>query len=315
MTGVRLDHVGVTVADLQAVTAFFVDLGLEVEGSTSLEGDFLDTVCGLEGARTDIVLLRPPGGGAALELARFVHPQHEPGLSDAPHQALGLRNVTFEVSDLAGHLQRMSASGFHPVGGVAEHEGAWRMASVRGPEGLLVNLAERLPGAATGEPSEEAEGAETARRRAHTAVLRGVADGDELGRIVAAVEACRLRGAYCPDVAMLEVVAAALDAGGVRPSAQVSSEDWQRAYVPELRRGSPEAGQASQMLHVALAFKAGLVVDVLEHTHHWHGDHLRAATAAAVMTVRALAVGRDAAAFADEVARRVPDFHTASSMP
>jgi catechol 2,3-dioxygenase-like lactoylglutathione lyase family enzyme len=139
----HFDHVGITVKDLDRVTAFFVGLGLETEGRTVLEGEFLDTVIGIPNARTEIVMLRPPGGGTGLELSSFIRPNHAPGSSDPMHNELGLRNVTFEVDDLQPILDRLAADGYHLVGGVGQYEGAWRMASVRGPEGLIVNLAQR----------------------------------------------------------------------------------------------------------------------------------------------------------------------------
>ncbi len=98
----RFDHVGITVADLDLVTAFFVSLGLEVEGRTFVEGEFLDTVCGIPGSRTEIVMLRPPDDGTRLELCRFVRPDSRPGSPAAMANELGLRNVSFEVEDLQG---------------------------------------------------------------------------------------------------------------------------------------------------------------------------------------------------------------------
>jgi len=96
----RFDHVGLTVADLDVVTGFFVALGLEVEGRTFVEGEFLDTVCGIPGSRTEIVMLKPPGEGTRLELSSFVRPESVPGSPAAMANELGLRNVAFEVSDL-----------------------------------------------------------------------------------------------------------------------------------------------------------------------------------------------------------------------
>jgi catechol 2,3-dioxygenase-like lactoylglutathione lyase family enzyme len=138
------DHVGITVRDLDTVTDFFVGLGFETEGRTFLEGEFLDTVIGVPDSRTEIVVLRPPGGGTGLELSRFIRPEHVPGSPDPVPQELGLRNVTFEVDDLQAILDRLAADGYCLVGGVGQYEGSWRMASVRGPEGFIVNLAERI---------------------------------------------------------------------------------------------------------------------------------------------------------------------------
>lgn len=140
----RFDHVGITVADLDAVTAFFVKLGLEVEGRTFVEGEFLDTVCGIPDSRTEIVMLRPPGGGAGLELASFVRPDHKPGSPDAMANELGLRNVAFEVDDLQSAVDGLAADGYGLVGGIGQYENSWRMAYVRGPEGIIVSLAERI---------------------------------------------------------------------------------------------------------------------------------------------------------------------------
>src|SRR3954468_2084321 len=140
----RFDHIGITVADLDTVTAFFVGLGLEIEGRTFLEGEFLDTVIGIPDSRTEIVMLRPPDGGVGLELARFVRPDHEPGSPAAMATELGLRSVAFEVDDLEAIIERLAKCGYGLVGGIGEYEHVWRMASVRAPEGIIVSLAERI---------------------------------------------------------------------------------------------------------------------------------------------------------------------------
>ncbi len=138
------DHVGVTVADLDTVSAFFVELGFEVEGRTFLEGEFLDTVIGIPDSRTEILMLRPPDGGAGLELASFIRPNPEPGSPAAMANELGLRSVAFEVDDLQAIIERLAKDGYGLVGGIGEYEHVWRMASVRGPEGIIVSLAERI---------------------------------------------------------------------------------------------------------------------------------------------------------------------------
>jgi catechol 2,3-dioxygenase-like lactoylglutathione lyase family enzyme len=140
----RFDHVGITVADLDAVTAFFVALGLEVEGSGFVEGEFLATVCGIPDCRTEIVMLKAPDDGARLELARFVRPDSVPGSPAATANELGLRNVSFEVSDVQAAVDWAASEGYGLVGGIGEHEGSVRMAYVRGPEGIIVSLFERL---------------------------------------------------------------------------------------------------------------------------------------------------------------------------
>jgi catechol 2,3-dioxygenase-like lactoylglutathione lyase family enzyme len=140
----RFDHVGITVADLDTVTAFFVGLGLEVEGRAFVEGEFVDTVIGIPGSRSHIVMLRPPGGGTGLELSSFVWPEHEPGSPSTMATELGLRNVSFEVDNLQSAVDRLAEEGYGLVGGIGQHENVWRMAYVRGPEGIIVSLAERI---------------------------------------------------------------------------------------------------------------------------------------------------------------------------
>ena len=140
----RFDHVGITVADLDAATAFFVGLGFDVEGRMLMEGEFVDTVIGIPDSSSEIVMLRPPDGGTGLELSSFIGPHHEPGSPQAMSNELGLRNVMFEVDDLQGILDRLVADGYRLVGGVGQHEGIWRMAYVRGPEGIIVALAQRI---------------------------------------------------------------------------------------------------------------------------------------------------------------------------
>jgi len=140
----RFDHVGVTVADLDGVTTFFVALGLEVEGRTFVEGEFLDTVSGIPDSRTEIVMLKPPDGGTRLELSTFLRPDSVPGSPAAMANELGLRNVSFEVDDLEAAVDWAATEGYGLVGGIGEYEGVWRMAYIRGPEGIIVSLAERI---------------------------------------------------------------------------------------------------------------------------------------------------------------------------
>ena len=109
-----------------------------------MEGEFLDTVCGIPGSRTEVVMLRPPDGGTRLELSSFVRPDHLPGSPAAPATELGLRNVAFEVKDLQAAVDLAAADGYGLVGGMGEWEGTWRMAYVRGPEGIIVSLAENI---------------------------------------------------------------------------------------------------------------------------------------------------------------------------
>src|SRR5438128_10303821 len=117
----RFDHVGITVADLDTVTAFFVGLGLEVEGRMFMEGEFVDTVIGIPNSRSESVTLRPPDGGTGLELSSFIRPKHEPGSADAMSNELGLRNVCFEVDNLQAVVDRLAADGYGLVGGIGQY--------------------------------------------------------------------------------------------------------------------------------------------------------------------------------------------------
>ena len=138
------DHVGITVADLDSVMAFFVGLGFEVEGRMFMEGEFVDTVIGIPNSRSESVTLLLPDGGTKLELSSFIRPDHQPGSPNAMSTELGLRNVCFEVDDLEAIVDRLAADGYGLVGGIGQYEDIWRMAYVRGPEGIIVALAQRM---------------------------------------------------------------------------------------------------------------------------------------------------------------------------
>ena len=140
----RFDHVGITVANIDTATAFFVGLGLEVEGRMPMEGEFVDTVTGIPNSRSEIVMLRPPGGGTGIELSSFSRPGHQPGSPHAMSTELGLRNVAFVVDDLQATVDRLAAEGYGLVGGIGRYQDMWLMTYVRGPEGIIVALAQRI---------------------------------------------------------------------------------------------------------------------------------------------------------------------------
>lgn len=140
----HFDHVGITVADLDTAVAFFVSLGLELEGRTFVEGEFLDTVCGIPNSRTEVAMLRLPDGGTTVELSTFLRPDLQQGSPNAMSTEVGIRNIAFEVEDLGELVERLAADGYSLVGGIGEWENTWRMTYVRGPEGIIVALAERL---------------------------------------------------------------------------------------------------------------------------------------------------------------------------
>lgn len=138
-----MDHVGIVVGDLAAATAFFVALGLEADGSGSVQGDWVDRVVGLEGVRSEIVMLRPPGGGAAIELSCFRSPQSPPSAAVAANVP-GIRHVALEVDDVDAALEAVRDQGFDLEGSLEQYEDVYRLCYVRGPDGILVELAQRV---------------------------------------------------------------------------------------------------------------------------------------------------------------------------
>ncbi len=139
----RFDHVGITVADLASATAFFVTLGMEVEGTGSVQGEFVETVCGIPGAHCEIVMLRPPGGGSGLELSSFITPDHVPGSPAAMANELGLRNVSFEVADLQAAIYEVAADGYGSSVASVNTRTACGWPMCVGPK-IIVSLFERV---------------------------------------------------------------------------------------------------------------------------------------------------------------------------
>jgi catechol 2,3-dioxygenase-like lactoylglutathione lyase family enzyme len=141
----RLDHVVVVVDDLDAGVAFFQELGLEIEGSMPIEGEWVDRINGMEGIRADIVTLRTPDGLGRLELTAFRSPaaiRTEP--SPAPPNALGLRSVMFAVEGIDDVVARLERHGGELMGEIERYEDAYRLCYLRGPAGIIVALAEEL---------------------------------------------------------------------------------------------------------------------------------------------------------------------------
>ena len=143
-TLLRMDNVGIIVDDLEAATAFFVELGLEVEGRTTVEGRWVDRVIGLDGVRSDIVMMRTPDGDGRLELSRFQKPTAIRTEPDAPVNTLGIRRIMFAVTDIDDVVARLQKHGAQLVGEVVQYEDVYRLCYLRGPEGILVALAEQL---------------------------------------------------------------------------------------------------------------------------------------------------------------------------
>lgn len=144
MTIQRMDHVGVVVDDLAAAIAFFVELGLELEGEATNEGRWVDRIIGLEGVRAKIAMMRTPDRHGRLELVKFHTPSSRPGDSRAPANALGIRHVTFAVKGIDDLLERLRAHGAELVGEVQQYENIYRLCYIRGPAGIIIELAEEL---------------------------------------------------------------------------------------------------------------------------------------------------------------------------
>jgi catechol 2,3-dioxygenase-like lactoylglutathione lyase family enzyme len=144
MTIQRMDHVGIVVDDLAAATAFFVELGLELQGEAQVEGGWVDRVVGLEGVRAEIAMLRTPDGHGRLELAKFHSPSSRGGDRQAPANTPGIRHVTFAVDDIDAAVAGLEAHGAVLVGEVERYRDSYRLCYVRGPEGIIVELAEEI---------------------------------------------------------------------------------------------------------------------------------------------------------------------------
>jgi catechol 2,3-dioxygenase-like lactoylglutathione lyase family enzyme len=139
-----MDHVGIVVDDIAAATEFFAGLGLEVQGEASVEGSWADRIVGLDGIRSDIVMLQTPDGHGRIELSKFHSPPAEAGDGQAPANTLGIRHLCFEVEDVDALVAGLRARGFELVGELETYEDIYKSCYVRGPEGIIVELAERI---------------------------------------------------------------------------------------------------------------------------------------------------------------------------
>jgi catechol 2,3-dioxygenase-like lactoylglutathione lyase family enzyme len=145
MTIQRMDNVLIVVEDLEAAKAFFAELGMELEGETTVEGPWVDRVVGLSGVRSDIALMRTPDGHGKVELSKFHSPpavRAEP--ENAPANALGMRRIMFTVDDIDDVVARLRKYGAELVGEIAQYEDIYRLCFMRGPAGIMIGLAEEL---------------------------------------------------------------------------------------------------------------------------------------------------------------------------
>jgi len=145
MTLQRMDNVLIVVDDLEAAKAFFVELGMELEGETSVEGRWVDRVVGLENVRSEIAMMRTPDGHGRIELDKFHAPaaiRTEP--KNTPVNTLGIRRIMFAVDDIEDVLARLRAHGAELMGEIVQYEDMYRLCYIRGPDGIIVALSEQL---------------------------------------------------------------------------------------------------------------------------------------------------------------------------
>ena len=140
----RFDHVGVVVDDLDAAVAFFLDLGFAREGGTLVEGEVVDKINGLDGVRAELVMVRTPDGSGRLEVVKYHAPADDNGVHPLPANRLGFRHICIEVNDLTAIVDGLRDKGLDTVGEVSDFGDSWRLCYVRGPEGLIVELAEKI---------------------------------------------------------------------------------------------------------------------------------------------------------------------------
>ena len=140
----QMHNVGIVVDDLKAAIAFFAELGLELEGETTVEGQWVDRIVALNGVRSDIAMMRTPDGHSRLELTKFQRPTATSVELNAPANTLGIRRIMFAVEDIKEVLTRLQAHGAELVGEIVQYEDIYLLCYVRGPEGILIALAEPL---------------------------------------------------------------------------------------------------------------------------------------------------------------------------
>ena len=144
MTIKRMDHVGVVVEDLPAAVEFFTQLGMEVQGDGSVEGEWVDRIVGLNGIQVEMAMLRTASGDAKVELVKFLSPPAEIGEPNAPSNVVGLRHLCFEVEEVDALVADLRERGHDLVGELVSYGNSYRLCYVHGPEGIIVELAEPL---------------------------------------------------------------------------------------------------------------------------------------------------------------------------
>jgi catechol 2,3-dioxygenase-like lactoylglutathione lyase family enzyme len=144
MTVLRMEHIGIVVHDLAAATAFFAELGLELEGETTVEGPSVDRINGLEGVRANLAIMQTPDGHGKLELVTYDAPPHPGDDGPAPANAPGIRHILFAVDDIKDTLDRLRPHGAELVGELENYNDSYLLCYIRGPAGIIVELAEKI---------------------------------------------------------------------------------------------------------------------------------------------------------------------------
>jgi catechol 2,3-dioxygenase-like lactoylglutathione lyase family enzyme len=139
-----MEHVGIVVDDLAAATEFFAELGLEMQGEGAVEGLWVDRIVGLDGVRTEFAMMQTPDGNGRLELVRFHSPPNQGDSRHAPANTRGIRHIAFAVEDIDAVVARLRARGAELVGELERYVDLYRLCYVRGPEGIIIELAEKI---------------------------------------------------------------------------------------------------------------------------------------------------------------------------
>ena len=140
----RMEHIGIVVEDLEAATGFFTALGLQMQGEASVEGPSVDRINGLEGVRADVVMMEAPDGGTQLELARYQSPPSAEDHGNPPANTPGIRHILFVVDDIHTTLDDLRPHGAELVGELENYEDSYWLCYLRGPAGIIVELAEKI---------------------------------------------------------------------------------------------------------------------------------------------------------------------------
>ena len=140
----RIDHVGIVVNDLPAMKAFFLEFGLEMMGEAEVEGEWVERIIGLQNVKEDVAMLRTPDGEATIELVKFHSPLDEDGIKQPLSNTLGIRHIAFAVEDIEAIVSKLEKKGAELVGEIQTYEDSYKLCYIRGPEGIILELAEEL---------------------------------------------------------------------------------------------------------------------------------------------------------------------------